>query len=58
MNYLTYLPILFIALFFFVVVLLKPKILGEKKSVLVAFCIGYIAHAIVTALTSWAIRTF
>lgn len=58
MNYLTYLPILLVAIFFVVFLILKPRILSEKRSVIVAFAVGYITHAIVAALISWGFGTY
>lgn len=56
MNWLAYLPLILIALFVIVFVVIRPKLSPERRGKMLAFAYGYLAHTFVVALVAWAVR--
>lgn len=50
MSYLTYLPLALIVVFSLIAMAIMPRLSKERKNVLLAFCAGFIANAIVQAV--------
>jgi ABC-type polysaccharide/polyol phosphate export permease len=52
MSYLTYLPLALIVVFALIGMAIMPRLTKDRKNMLLAFCAGYIAHAILQAAIS------